>query len=498
MRCLAAVTALAAGLLAACGESSGPVEVLPAIRVVSGDNQTDTVGQALGQAFVVEVTGANAQPSAGIVVTFAVVGGGGALSAAADTTEAGGLASTVLTLGTVAGSNTVTATGSGLSGSPVTFRTVAVPDAPAALDKISVDGQNGFTSRAILDSPVVRVRDQFQNAVPGISVGWAVTGGGGTVAAPATTTNSSGLATVSWTLGVTAGANGLEAVVAGLPAVTFSATGIWPGTGRIAFASDRNGNPDIYVMNSDGSGLVQLTNNLADDGQPTWSPDASKIAFVSTRNGGGLEIYVMNADGTAVVRLTDQLDTDASPAWSPDGSRIAFSSARDAMTVVDLNIYVMNADGSGVRRLTTDPKLDGSPTWSPDGSKIAFMTSRHATNEGNSEIYVVNADGTGETRLTYFPYDDKEPVWSTDGSKIYWVSIQDNTGPHIWVMNADGTGTTRFTNDPSADGLSAFSPDGLKIVFSRSGEIYSMNADGTGVMRLTNHPAQDFSPAWGR
>src|ERR687883_930796 len=100
------------------------------------------------------------------------------------------------------------------------------------------------------------------------------------------------------------------------------------GTAQIAFASDRDGNFEIYLMDADGGGLTRLTENNAEDLSPAWSPNGSRIAFVSNRDGNN-EIYVMNADGTAQTRLTNNAAHDVGPAWSPDGTKIAFVSTRD-------------------------------------------------------------------------------------------------------------------------------------------------------------------------
>jgi TolB protein len=129
----------------------------------------------------------------------------------------------------------------------------------------------------------------------------------------------------------------------------------WSPDGRIAFA-----NGDINVMNADGSGVFDLTNNAASDAWPAWSPDGTKIAFVSNR-GGAYDLYVMNADGTAVSRLTHDQATEGRPTWSPDGRRIAFASDKDG----DSEIYVINADGSGVIQLTDNSAFDGWPAWAP-------------------------------------------------------------------------------------------------------------------------------------
>jgi dipeptidyl aminopeptidase/acylaminoacyl peptidase len=96
---------------------------------------------------------------------------------------------------------------------------------------------------------------------------------------------------------------------------------------QIAFASDRDGNREIYVMSADGTGLERVTNDPAEDGQPAWSPDGTEIAFSSNRD-GNFEIYVMSADGTGERRLTNGSESDQSPAWSPDGTEIAYFSNR--------------------------------------------------------------------------------------------------------------------------------------------------------------------------
>ncbi|MGH2765470.1 MAG: TolB family protein, partial [Actinomycetota bacterium] len=158
------------------------------------------------------------------------------------------------------------------------------------------------------------------------------------------------------------------------------------------------------------SGQTNLTNDGGDDDDPAWSPDGSKIAF-STDRDGNLEIYVMNAaDGSGQTNLTNDGEDDREPGWAPDGSRIAFRANRGGF-----EIYVMNADGSGQTNLTNSPGGDVSPTWSPDGTRIAFATSRL----GFNEIFVMNADGSGQTDLTNnLPASDGSPDWQRMFSKV--------------------------------------------------------------------------------
>ena len=148
-----------------------------------------------------------------------------------------------------------------------------------------------------------------------------------------------------------------------------------------------------------------------DERYPSYSPDGTKILFRGDQDlidhSGDEELYVMNADGTDVVQLTHNDVFDSAPAFSPDGTRIAFESARDSGDPLALDIYVMNADGTGVRRLTTDPAHDEGPIFSPDGTKIAFASLR----SGQEDIWVMNADGSGLRQLTDDPARDESPDW---------------------------------------------------------------------------------------
>ncbi len=317
--------------------------------------------------------------------------------------------------------------------------------------------------------------------------------------------------------------------------------------GKIAFVSNRDGNKEIYVMNADGSNLLNLTNDPLDDRTPAWSPDGSKIAFVRLKvinHISSNELYVMNADGSNPVKLTNNLNSESAVIWSPDGTRIVFrehdgglyvtntdgsnlfkldnsrsstyspSWSPDGAQIVYMGIqnpgrgiYVINADGSNLVELTVNPFYDYSPAWSPDGSKIAFGR-RLRTGIGTyvQEIYVMNADGSNPVNLTNNPGNDGDLIWSPDGSKIAFVSTRDGGNGEIYVMNADGTSPVKLTNDPGAyDSGAAWSPDGSKIAFisARVGngkignsEIYVMDADGSNQVNLTNDPGSDSSPVW--
>ena len=279
-----------------------------------------------------------------------------------------------------------------------------------------------------------------------------------------------------------------------------------PDGKRIAFVAETDVNGtikdrEIYAMNVDGSGLTDLTNNPAIDQEPTWSPDGMRIAFASNRDGDPYNnsIYTMKADGNDVKRLAQN---GSGPAWSPDGKRIAFISLRDQQ------IYIVNADGSDLIRLTNSPApgngtAQGAPVWSPDDKQIAFRSNR----DGNSEIYLMNADGTGQTNLTKNKAYDDFPVWSPNGKWIAFISNRDGKAglyvtlaPHAVAGTDTGGGDVIRLTKGSAS-ISRWSPDGRWIVYvGDSGDgnqdIYLVSADGGESFNLTNHPTQDTSPVW--
>lgn len=278
----------------------------------------------------------------------------------------------------------------------------------------------------------------------------------------------------------------------------------FPGAnGKIAFG-DRTelGEARISTVNPDGSGVTELTDlagSKAFANGPVWSPDGTRLAFWSLRD-GNVDVFVMGADGFGVRRLTNDPGYDIDPSWSPDGTKIAFASNRHG----NAEIYAMNADGSGVRRLTNDPARDAGPGWSPDGTKIAFDSER----DGNGEIYSISPVGTGLTNLTNYPEDDVGPSWSPDGTRIAFSSLEPGDAlAGIYTMNADGSGQGRLTNPTTgSDYAPAWSPDGTKIAFGSSRDyddrldnnpsLYVMDSDGAGQTVLMNGPELEGNPDW--
>jgi Tol biopolymer transport system component/serine/threonine protein kinase len=265
----------------------------------------------------------------------------------------------------------------------------------------------------------------------------------------------------------------------------------WSATAqRIAFESTRDGNSEIYSMQLDGSAQTRLTNNSAADTAPVWSTDGAHIAFVSDRDGNP-EIYVMNADGSNQTRLTNNSAADTAPAWAPDNTRLAFVSERDG----NAEIYVMNADGSNQTRLTNDTDPESSPAWAPNGAWLAYVRGAGA----QAEIYLNAGNSSAQLRLTNNSASDTEPVWGPTGARLAFVSERDGN-PEIYTMLADGSAQTRLTNSAGPDNHPIWSPTGDRLAFAsdRAGtpQVYGMNADGSAQTRLTNDGATDLPSVW--
>ncbi|MEI6048686.1 MAG: DUF5050 domain-containing protein [Bacteroidota bacterium] len=255
---------------------------------------------------------------------------------------------------------------------------------------------------------------------------------------------------------------------------------------------------DIFLYGTasdDGKNLTNL--GAGKNEQSAISPDNTKIAFVSGRD-GNREIYVMNFDGSSAKRLTDNAAWDIHPAWSPDGTKLAFVSTRDGVR----NIYTMSSvDGSNVTRVTTNNRNDDSPSWSPDGKQIVFSSELGSGLPAPvPRLYTINIDGTDQKMISKTVNDHEiEPCWSALNIITYTRSSETD-GAQIYTMKPDGSQVTRLTT--GAGGWHPnWSDGGSMIVFASDRtntiRIFTMLPAGTNVTQLILEAGMEFEPDWG-
>jgi Tol biopolymer transport system component len=295
-------------------------------------------------------------------------------------------------------------------------------------------------------------------------------------------------------------------LLVGLPGLPGAAT-VSGENGKIAFVSNRDGNSEIYVMEADGSGQVNLTNHPAGDFSPSWSPDGRQIAFWSDRDGGPI-VYTMTADGTGLRRIAVGQD----PAWSPDGSTIAL--------IRDGSVFLVRLDGGETR--LTDPNTgqrppfippgpisDSSPAWSPDATRMVFLRNYPSPSPGTqfSRLFLVDVQAGGTQVSLADLQRTSHTDWSPDGTTIAVGELTTHgLSSQIALVSADGSSRTAI-HPPLQTGFNrivapGWSSDGSSLAASLDrinvtpAEVFVMRPDGTSPVNLTNHPAFDTEPAW--
>jgi Tol biopolymer transport system component/polyisoprenoid-binding protein YceI len=245
--------------------------------------------------------------------------------------------------------------------------------------------------------------------------------------------------------------------------------------GAVVFGSPREvpeEGDDLWKVNADGSGLVQLTDTLAaTELDPAASPDGTMIAYSAIDTGTGAPtVSVMNADGSNQHPLiTTGPPAQLTPAWSPDSTKLVFTGG-NLEVPSDAQLFVANVDGTGIEQLTTsDGRFHTAAAWSPDGASIAYESYGQ---QGADELFVVSVTSRTSTRLTDDPGYDSSPEWLDSRTLLF---SRDGRLAQIDVATRD---VKLGADDSVGYGIPKLSPDGNTVLLTRNGNLYTTTVDG--------------------
>ena len=265
-----------------------------------------------------------------------------------------------------------------------------------------------------------------------------------------------------------------------------------PFDSRIAFISTREGGfKELWVARADGSGARQMTRNRTINLSPGWAPDAERLLLTSYRDGRP-RLYELSTQTLQLRQVLGGPGLVVGGRYSPDGQQIAV--AREEQRG-NSEILLLSPRGDGLRLLTDDRGIDVSPTWSPDGKQVAFCSSR----DGTPQIYVATLASGEVRRVTFGGTYNTSPSWSPAGGQIAFTG-RVNGQFQIFVLDL-ASGATRQITTAAGDSTGAsWSPDGRYMVFASTrrgrGEIYLSDAQGRVQRRLIATAGDDSSPAW--
>jgi hypothetical protein len=419
--------------------------------LVSGDNQTVVAGQTANP-FVVSAKDAAGFPVAGQAVTFSVASGAGSLSASSVMTDAAGLAQVTLTLATNVGPNTVTATSSPLTGSPITFTAMGIAGPAAALALFSGNNQSGVAGLAV-NPFVVAVQDVNGNAVPGQTVSFAVSAGNGTLSAPSAVTDANGRAQTTLTLGSSAGANTVIASIPGLSGspVTFTATGNAGGAARLTLVS---GNNQQGIAGAVLPPLVVAVSDAA--GNPV---SGVSVGFAVSGGGGSLSSASSPTDASGKAQTvltlgkTAGANTVVASVAGLTGSPLTFTATGAAGAATQLTLVSGN-NQTGTLGATLNPFVVA--VTDANGNGVAGKTVSFAVAAGGGSLSAASGttDSTGKTQAVL-------KLGTAVGANTVTASAAGLTGSPLTFTATANPGTATKVAMVSGDGQTAVAGSAL-------------------------------------
>jgi len=259
---------------------------------------------------------------------------------------------------------------------------------------------------------------------------------------------------------------------------------------RIAYVTKSGGEYRLEIADSDGEGTQVALRSPEPIISPSWSPDGTKVAYVSFENKKPV-VYVQDLVTKKRTVVANFKGSNSAPSWSPDGSKIAVALSRDGLT----QVYVVNADGSNLRRLSNSGGIDTEPQFSADGQSIFFTSDR----SGGPQIYKMSATGGDARRVTFNGPYNISPRISSDGKSLAYIS---NRGGAFQLYVLDLTnGQEQRLSDTVRDQSPSFSPNGKYIMYATSGggrgALAVVSVDGRVKQRLTTQAGDIREPTWG-